>query len=142
MKATRFYKPDAGDDRMKENDEDVGHAGIVSKSPKNPEIRADFGIRHRQELSRAMGKCSACDLTELKSPDCQAASLLFHWFPGFVGVEPGHLPSRSRCVRTQILFINDTPVIHDEGLDPRDTVFRRPGNQGKSADHLAFYHVA
>ena len=31
-KATRFYKPDAGDDRMKENDEDVVHVGIVSKA--------------------------------------------------------------------------------------------------------------
>ena len=38
-KATRFYKPDAGDDRMKENDEDVVHAGIVSKSQKITEFR-------------------------------------------------------------------------------------------------------
>jgi hypothetical protein len=38
-KATRFYKPDDGDDRMKENDEDVVHAGIVSKSQKIPEFR-------------------------------------------------------------------------------------------------------
>jgi hypothetical protein len=38
-KATRFYKPDDGDDRMKENDEDVAHAGIVSKSQKIPEFR-------------------------------------------------------------------------------------------------------
>jgi hypothetical protein len=33
---------------MNENDEDVMHAGIVSKSPKNPGIQAVFGIRHRQ----------------------------------------------------------------------------------------------
>jgi hypothetical protein len=32
-KATRFDKPNNGDDRMKENDEDVVHAG-VSKSQK------------------------------------------------------------------------------------------------------------
>jgi hypothetical protein len=38
-KATWFYKPDDGDDRMKENDEDVVHAGIVSKSQKIPEFR-------------------------------------------------------------------------------------------------------
>jgi hypothetical protein len=38
-KATRFYKPDDGDDRMKENDEDVVHAGIVSKSQKIPKFR-------------------------------------------------------------------------------------------------------
>ena len=38
-KPTRFYKPDAGDDRMKENDEDVVHVGIVSKSQKIPEFR-------------------------------------------------------------------------------------------------------
>jgi len=31
-KATQFYKPNCGDDRMKDNDEDVVHAGIVSKS--------------------------------------------------------------------------------------------------------------
>src|SRR6516164_1103172 len=29
-KATRFHKPDDGDDRMNENDDDVEHAGIVS----------------------------------------------------------------------------------------------------------------
>ena len=38
-KATRFYKPDDGDDRMNENDEDIVHAGIVSKSQKIPEFR-------------------------------------------------------------------------------------------------------
>jgi len=38
-KATRFYKPNDGDDRMNENDEDVVHAGIVSKSQKIPEFR-------------------------------------------------------------------------------------------------------
>ena len=38
-KATRFYKPDDGDDRMNENDKDVVHAGIVSKSQKIPEFR-------------------------------------------------------------------------------------------------------
>jgi hypothetical protein len=34
-KATWFYKPDDGDDRMNENDQDVVHAGIVSKSKKS-----------------------------------------------------------------------------------------------------------
>jgi hypothetical protein len=38
-KATRFDKPDDGDDRMKENDEDVVHAGIVSKSQNIPEFK-------------------------------------------------------------------------------------------------------
>ena len=38
-KATRFYKPDDGDDQVNENDEDIGHAGIESKSQKPPEIR-------------------------------------------------------------------------------------------------------
>jgi hypothetical protein len=33
-KATRFDKPNDGNDRMNENDEDVVHAGIVSKSQK------------------------------------------------------------------------------------------------------------
>jgi hypothetical protein len=32
---------------MDENDEDVVHAGIVSKSQKNSGIQADFVIRHR-----------------------------------------------------------------------------------------------
>ena len=41
-KATRFDKPNDGDGRMNENDEDVVHAGIVSKSQKNPGIQADF----------------------------------------------------------------------------------------------------
>jgi hypothetical protein len=39
MKATRFYKPDDGDDQMNEKDEDVVHASIVSKSQKIPEFR-------------------------------------------------------------------------------------------------------
>ena len=39
MKATRSYKPDDGDDQMNEKDEDVVHAGIVSKSQKTPEFR-------------------------------------------------------------------------------------------------------
>ena len=38
-KATWFYKPNDGDDRMNENDEDVVHAGILSKSQKIPEFR-------------------------------------------------------------------------------------------------------
>ena len=33
-KATRFYKADDGDDQMNENDEDVVHPGIVTKSQK------------------------------------------------------------------------------------------------------------
>jgi hypothetical protein len=33
-----FYKPDDGDDRMNENDKDVVHAGIVSKSQKLSEF--------------------------------------------------------------------------------------------------------
>ena len=45
-KATRFHKPDDGDDRMNENEEDVVHAGIVSKPKKHPGIQADFEIRH------------------------------------------------------------------------------------------------
>ena len=39
-KATWFYKPDDGDDQMNKNDEDVVHAGTVSKSQKIPEFRA------------------------------------------------------------------------------------------------------
>jgi hypothetical protein len=39
-KATRLYKPDDGDDQMNENDEDVLHAGIVSKSQRLPEFRS------------------------------------------------------------------------------------------------------
>jgi hypothetical protein len=38
-KAPRLYQPNDGDDRMNENDEDVVHAGIVSKSQKTPEFR-------------------------------------------------------------------------------------------------------
>ena len=38
-KATWSYKPDDGDDRVNENDEDVVPAGIVSKSQKIPEFR-------------------------------------------------------------------------------------------------------
>src|SRR5262249_50695258 len=37
-KATRSHKPDDGDDRVNENDEDVVHAGIVLKSQKIPEF--------------------------------------------------------------------------------------------------------
>ena len=49
-KATRFYKADDGDDQMNENDEDVVHPGIVTKSQK-PRIQADFVIRHPQVLA-------------------------------------------------------------------------------------------
>ena len=38
-KTTRSYKPDDGDDRMNENDEDVVHAGVVSKPQKLSEFR-------------------------------------------------------------------------------------------------------
>jgi hypothetical protein len=38
-KATGFYKPYDGDDQMNQKDEDVVHAGIVSKSQKIPESR-------------------------------------------------------------------------------------------------------
>jgi hypothetical protein len=41
-KATWFYKPYDGDDQMNQKDEDVVHAGIVSKSQKNPGIQADL----------------------------------------------------------------------------------------------------
>jgi hypothetical protein len=36
-KATRFYKADDGDDQMNENDEDLVHPGIVTKSQKAPD---------------------------------------------------------------------------------------------------------
>jgi hypothetical protein len=41
----RIARPDVrldGDDQMDENDEDVVHPGIVSKSQKAPEFRADL----------------------------------------------------------------------------------------------------
>jgi hypothetical protein len=38
-KSTRFHKPDDGDDRMNKKEEDVVHAGILSKSQKLPEFR-------------------------------------------------------------------------------------------------------
>ena len=41
-KATWFYKAHDGDDQMEENDKDVVHPGIVSKSQKAPEFRADL----------------------------------------------------------------------------------------------------
>ena len=41
-KATWSYKPDDGDDQMNEKDEDVVHAGIVSKSQKIPEFRPNL----------------------------------------------------------------------------------------------------
>jgi hypothetical protein len=40
-KATRFYKPNDGDGRRDENDEDVVPAGIVSKSQKIPESMSE-----------------------------------------------------------------------------------------------------
>ena len=47
-KATRFYKPNHGDDRMNENDEDVVRLPASYQISKNPGIQADFVIRHRQ----------------------------------------------------------------------------------------------
>jgi hypothetical protein len=41
-KATWFYKADEGDDQMDENDEHVVPPGIVSKSQKALEFRADL----------------------------------------------------------------------------------------------------
>src|SRR6516225_8155583 len=38
-KATRFCKPDDGDDQMKEKGQDVVDPGIVTKSQKAPEFR-------------------------------------------------------------------------------------------------------
>jgi hypothetical protein len=52
-KATRFYKPNDGDDRMNEDDEDVVNA---YQNLKNPGIQAGFVIRHRQDCTpRALG---------------------------------------------------------------------------------------
>jgi hypothetical protein len=41
-KATRFHKADDGNDQMNKNDEDIVHPGIVTKSQKAPEFRADL----------------------------------------------------------------------------------------------------
>jgi hypothetical protein len=41
-KATWFYKAHYGDDQMDENDKDVVHPGIVSKSQEAPEFSADL----------------------------------------------------------------------------------------------------
>src|SRR5215467_2430845 len=41
-KATRFYKPDDGDNQMNEKGQDVVHPGIVSKSQKAAEFRPIF----------------------------------------------------------------------------------------------------
>ena len=38
-KATWFYKAENGDDQMDENDGDVVHPGIVTRSQKSPEFR-------------------------------------------------------------------------------------------------------
>ena len=70
-KTTRSYKPDDGDDRMGENDEDVVHAGIVSNL-KNSRNSGRFfnspptGISKRgadvEKLRRFPRVLSACDL--------------------------------------------------------------------------------
>ena len=56
-KATRFYQPNDGDDRMNENDEDVVHAGIVSKSQKIPDSRAilEFAADSQKPAARQSG---------------------------------------------------------------------------------------
>jgi len=41
-KPTRFCKAHDGDDQMDENDKDVVHPGIVSKSQEAPEFSADL----------------------------------------------------------------------------------------------------
>src|SRR5215469_18133599 len=47
-KATRFHQPDDGDNRMNENDDDVGACRAWYQISKKPRIQADFVIRHRQ----------------------------------------------------------------------------------------------
>ena len=58
-KATRFYNPDDGDDQVNENDEDIGHAGIESKSQKPPEIQNDFVIRQGQGPAVTAARCGS-----------------------------------------------------------------------------------
>ena len=62
-KATRFHKPDDGDDRMNENDEDVVHAGIVSKL-KNSQNSGRFcnSPSTRRGLVRKPIKCDSRSL--------------------------------------------------------------------------------
>ena len=51
-KATRFYKPDEGDDQMKEKGQDVAHPRHRIKISKSAGIQGRFVIRHRQVQGR------------------------------------------------------------------------------------------
>jgi hypothetical protein len=55
-KATRLYKADDGDDQMYEKDEDVVHAGIVSKSQKIPEFKSILEFATHHLLSHIMNQ--------------------------------------------------------------------------------------
>jgi hypothetical protein len=57
-KATRLHKPDYGDDRMQEYDEDVVHAGIVSRSQKLLEFRTILEFATDSYASRSCNRAS------------------------------------------------------------------------------------
>jgi hypothetical protein len=50
-KATRFHKPDDGNDQMKKKGQDVAHPRHRIKISKSRGIRTDFVIRHRQDVA-------------------------------------------------------------------------------------------
>ena len=61
--------------------------------------------------------------------------------PGLVRIEARHLPGQRRGVWTEVLFVDDTQVIHDERLESRHAISRRPRDEGESAKHVAFDHI-
>jgi hypothetical protein len=89
-KATRFHKPDDGDDRMNENHDDVEHAGIVSNlknsqnsgrfcnSPPTRRLLRDFmnSPGTTQELA---GTCSTLVCT-YTSPDARWSSCAYEHY--------------------------------------------------------------
>ena len=64
-----------------------------------------------------------------------------HRFPGLVGIVACHLPGQSGRLCAEVFFVDDSSMVHEEGLDTRNAILRGPCHQREAADHFALHHV-
>jgi hypothetical protein len=103
-KATRFYKLDAGDDRMKEHDEDVVHVGIVSKSQKIPEFRPILEFATDMSGVQPANRDRGAYKHQIDTPVnyCQAEDQVTHEFGCFHnGLPRRHCDCKCRTIQPQ-----------------------------------------
>src|SRR5271168_3809562 len=66
---------------------------------------------------------------------------LVDYAPGLIRIVPGYGWSGSASYRLDVFLKNHTVLVHDECLDPGDSILRRPSHQPKTTHKLTLHQV-